>query len=94
MAQDHTGRDHTVIQPGDIVNNDIGIVYMGFHTDYKGTGYVLRPGETEPPKGLQEAFQNSLRLSIYPQAKAASTAGGKILTTSPSSRNVTAGWVS
>jgi Xaa-Pro aminopeptidase len=54
--------DDTVVQPGDIVNNDIGIVYMGFHTDYKGTGYVLRPGETEPPKGFQQAFSNSKRV--------------------------------
>ncbi len=54
--------DSTVIQPGDIINNDIGVVYMGFHTDYKGTGYVLKPGETEPPQGIQEAFKNSLRV--------------------------------
>ena len=54
--------DSTVIQPGDIINNDIGVVYMGFHTDYKGTGYVLKPGETEPPEGIQKAFKNSLRV--------------------------------
>jgi Xaa-Pro aminopeptidase len=54
--------DSTVIQPGDLINNDIGVVYMGFHTDYKGTGYVLKEGETEPPEGLQQAFRNSLRV--------------------------------
>jgi Xaa-Pro aminopeptidase len=54
--------DSVVIQPGDIVNNDIGIVYMNLHTDYKGAGYVLKPGETEPPVGLQKALQNSLRV--------------------------------
>lgn len=54
--------DDTVIQTGDIINNDIGIVYMGFHTDFKGTGYVLKPGETGPPPGLQKAFQNSLKV--------------------------------
>jgi Xaa-Pro aminopeptidase len=54
--------DSVVIQPGDIVNNDIGIVYMNLHTDYKGVGYVLRPGEEEPPEGLQKALQNSLRV--------------------------------
>ncbi len=54
--------DSVVIQPGDLINNDIGVVYMGFHTDYKGTGYVLKSGETEPPQGLQEAFKNSLKV--------------------------------
>ncbi len=63
--------DDTVVQPGDIVNNDIGVVYMGFHTDYKGTGYALRPGETEPPEGLQEALDNSLRVqdAVFEVAK-------------------------
>jgi Xaa-Pro dipeptidase len=54
--------DSVVIQHGDIVNNDIGIVYMNLHTDYKGVGYVPKPGETEPPLGLQKAHQNSLRV--------------------------------
>lgn len=54
--------DTTVVLPGDIVNNDIGVVYMGFHTDYKGTGYVLKPGETEAPAGLQQAFENALQV--------------------------------
>ena len=54
--------DVVVVQPGDIVNNDIGIIYMNFHTDYKGAGYVLKPGETEPPKGIRQAFRNSLRV--------------------------------
>ena len=54
--------DSVVIQYGDIVNNDIGIVYMNLHTDYKGVGYVLKPGETTPPDGLKKAHQNSLRV--------------------------------
>lgn len=54
--------DSVVIQPGDLVNNDIGVAYMGFHTDYKSTGYALKPGESAAPKGLQEAFKNSLKV--------------------------------
>ncbi|MEE9502600.1 MAG: M24 family metallopeptidase [Candidatus Aminicenantaceae bacterium] len=54
--------DSVIVQPGDIVNNDIGIVYMNLHTDYKGVGYVLKTGETGPPAGLQKALQNSLRV--------------------------------
>jgi len=54
--------ESTVIQPGDLINNDIGVVYMNFHTDFKGTGYVLKPGENEVPAGLKQAFANSLRV--------------------------------
>jgi Xaa-Pro aminopeptidase len=54
--------DSTVVLPGDVINNDIGVVYMGFHTDYKGTGYVLKPDETEAPAGIQQAFANALRV--------------------------------
>lgn len=64
--------DSTVVMPGDIVNNDIGVVYMGFHTDYKGTGYVLKPGETAAPEGLQQAFANALRVqdAVFEVARA------------------------
>jgi len=55
-------KDSTLIQPGDLISNDMGILYLGFYTDFKGTGYVLKPGETEPPKGLQKAFQNAVRV--------------------------------
>ena len=54
--------DSDVVMAGDVINNDIGVVYMGFHTDYKGTGYVLKPGETEAPAGIQQAFSNALRV--------------------------------
>ena len=55
-------KDSVVIQPGDIISNDMAVLYLGFYMDIKGTGYVLKPGETEPPKGLQKAFQNALRV--------------------------------
>ncbi|MFW6137335.1 MAG: M24 family metallopeptidase, partial [Candidatus Aminicenantaceae bacterium] len=56
------GSDSTVIQPGDLINNDIGVVYMNLHTDYKSTGYVLKPGEKDVPAGIRKAFQNSLKV--------------------------------
>jgi hypothetical protein len=51
--------DTTVIQPGDIVHTDLGIVYSGLYTDYQRNGYVLKPGETEPPAGLKMAMANN-----------------------------------
>lgn len=54
--------DSTVIQPGDLLKTDIGIIYTGLYTDFKRTAYVLKPGETSAPAGLQRAFDNALRV--------------------------------
>ncbi len=64
--------DSNVVLPGDIINNDIGVIYMGFHTDYKGTGYVLKPGEMEAPAGLKQAFENALQVqdAVFEVARA------------------------
>lgn len=45
-----------VIQRGDLLHIDLGIVYLRLHTDTQRMAYVLRRGETEPPRDLQEAF--------------------------------------
>ncbi len=54
--------DSTVIQPGDLLKTDIGIVYAGLYTDYQRAGYVLKPGETAAPAGLQAALGNALKV--------------------------------
>ncbi len=54
--------DATVIQPGDLVHTDIGIIYAGLYTDYQKNAYVLRPEETAAPPGLQKALANSVRV--------------------------------
>lgn len=51
-----------VIMPGDLVHMDLGITYLGLNTDTQRNAYILRPGETEPPKGLQDAFKRGNRL--------------------------------
>ncbi len=51
-----------VIQPGDVLWTDFGVVFMGLHTDTQHMGYVLRPGETEVPAGLRQCLANSNRL--------------------------------
>jgi Xaa-Pro aminopeptidase len=45
-----------VIQPGDLVHCDVGLSTLGLTTDTQRNGYVLRPGETEPPAGLVAAL--------------------------------------
>lgn len=51
----------TVIQPGDLLHCDYGITYLGLNTDTQHNGYVLRPGETEAPAYLREAFRQGKR---------------------------------
>ena len=52
----------SVIQRGDVLHCDFGLVALGMATDTQHMAYVLREGETEPPAGLQEAFANANRL--------------------------------
>lgn len=51
-----------VIQPGDFLHVDFGITYMRFNTDTQEHAYVLKPGETEVPAYLREAFAKGNRL--------------------------------
>ncbi|HXG88876.1 MAG TPA: M24 family metallopeptidase [Vicinamibacterales bacterium] len=51
-----------VIQPGDMLHTDFGIVYLGFSTDTQHNAYVLKPGETDAPAGLKEGLKAANRL--------------------------------
>jgi hypothetical protein len=51
-----------VIEEGDLLWVDFGVVAMGLHTDTQHLGYVLRPGETGPPEGIRRCLANSNRL--------------------------------
>lgn len=53
---------NNVIQPGDLLHVDFGITYLRLNTDTQQHAYVLRPGETEVPSYLQQAFKNGNRL--------------------------------
>jgi hypothetical protein len=46
-----------VIQRGDMLHTDFGIVYLGFSTDTQHNAYVLLPGETQAPAGLREGLR-------------------------------------
>lgn len=51
-----------VIQRGDVLHCDVGIVAFGLKTDTQHMGYVLREGETQPPPGLIGALEAGKRL--------------------------------
>ncbi len=51
-----------VIQRGDLLWTDFGVVAMRLKTDTQHLGYVLRDGESEAPAGLQTCLATSNRL--------------------------------
>jgi Xaa-Pro aminopeptidase len=51
-----------VIRPGDLLHVDIGITYLRLNTDIQQHAYVLRPGETDVPQNIKEAFAKANRL--------------------------------
>lgn len=53
---------NVVLRRGDLVFADTGIKYFGLNTDAQQCVYLLKDGETEMPKGLQQAFVNARRL--------------------------------
>ena len=54
--------DH-VVMPGDILSVDAGVGYLDYRTDIKRTAYVLRPGETEAPESIRNAFEKALEIT-------------------------------
>ena len=68
-----------VIEPGDLLHVDFGIRLMGLVTDQQHLAYVLHPGETEPPAGLQKVFQQSVRVAeIYAEELKPGQAGHEV----------------
>jgi hypothetical protein len=51
-----------IILPGDLLHVDFGITYLGLNTDTQQHAYVLRPGETNAPEGLNRALKVGNRL--------------------------------
>jgi len=68
-----------IIQRGDLLIIDWGVGYLNTWTDVKRMAYVLKPGETAVPKGIQAAFDNALKVrevihrTIKPGPTAAAT---------------------
>ncbi len=54
--------DRRVIERGDMLHTDFGLVYLGFSTDTQHNAYVLRPGETDAPAGLKAGLAAANRL--------------------------------
>jgi hypothetical protein len=70
-----------VIQRGDLLWCDVGITALRLNTDTQHNAYVLRPGESEPPPGLQQALRNANRLQdlLFQEIRPGRT-GNQVLT--------------
>jgi Xaa-Pro aminopeptidase len=64
-----------IVQPGDVIMIDWGVKLMNFGTDVKRVAYVLKPGETQPPASIRNAFAKAIaaRDVIKPAIKAGRT---------------------
>jgi Xaa-Pro aminopeptidase len=64
MARDSfAGKEaETVIETGDLVHIDFGIVADGYHTDQQQHAYVRNPGETRAPDGLVHGMARANKL--------------------------------
>jgi Xaa-Pro aminopeptidase len=51
------------IRPGDVLSIDAGLSMSGYHTDLKRMAYVLRPGETDAPESLKQAYRNARQVT-------------------------------
>jgi Xaa-Pro aminopeptidase len=72
-----------VIQRGDLLHCDFGLVALGLATDTQHMGYVLLPGESEPPEGLKRALATSNRVQdIVMQELRVGRTGNEILRSS------------
>ena len=72
--------DQDIIQHGDLLHVDFGITYLRLNTDQQEHFYVLKPNETEAPKGLMDAFVNGNRVQdILTSHFVAGKSGNEIL---------------
>ncbi len=64
-----------IIQPGDMLHLDFGISYLGLKTDVQRMAYVLRPGETEAPKGLRDGLDamNTVHRAVVAELRSGRT---------------------
>jgi len=51
-----------IIQRGDLIMIDWGVGLMNFYTDMKRIAYVLKDGETKVPAGIQNAFDQAVKV--------------------------------
>lgn len=54
--------ENVVLERGDVIHVDFGLIYMGLSTDWQKMGYILKNGEKDVPAGLKAALKNTNRV--------------------------------
>ena len=64
-----------VLERGDLIHIDCGLIYMGLSTDWQKMAYILRKGERDAPVGLKNALKNTnaLQDAIFKSARTGMT---------------------
>ncbi|MBP6002885.1 MAG: M24 family metallopeptidase [Pyrinomonadaceae bacterium] len=57
-----TADEALILERGDVIHVDFGLIYMGLSTDWQKHGYILKAGERNVPAGLKAAMLNTNRL--------------------------------
>lgn len=67
--------ESTVLERGDVIHIDCGLIYMGLSTDWQKHAYILKAGEKDAPEGLKKALKNTnaLQDAIFKIARAGMT---------------------
>jgi Xaa-Pro dipeptidase len=60
-----------VLERGDLIHIDCGLIYMGLSTDWQKQAYILQKGESDAPNGLKNALKNTnaLQDAIFKSAR-------------------------
>lgn len=60
-----------VLERGDLIHIDCGLIYMGLSTDWQKQAYILQKGERDAPAGLKNALKNTnaLQDAIFKAAR-------------------------
>lgn len=75
-----SGKQRTLIQPGDLLHCDVGFYYLGLTTDHQQNAYVLKPGERDAPEGLRVLLAEGNRLQdIHMAEMAVGRTGNEVL---------------
>jgi Xaa-Pro aminopeptidase len=78
--KDSPFKDSRVIQRGDLLHCDFGIVYLNLCTDTQQQAYVLKESETDAPAGLKRALALCNRLQdIHMEEMRAGRTGNQVL---------------
>jgi Xaa-Pro aminopeptidase len=56
LVRGHSEATESIILPGSVIRIDFGVDDDGYKTDIQRMAYVLRPGETDAPPEVQQAF--------------------------------------